>query len=314
MASVHALHATLSSLRHPRGRVLDLWSLTVVGVMLTLAGVGGCLPPSTCQWGPLLTQEFLEVGLQCWGIIHVYVFFIWDGLSLLLWCWPISHLMWCHFCLPHLWEQLIGHICIGVMFLVLLQGGHSLLGKCLHLVGLGPSLRGAPSAWNYPGHLLVLEEFDVHLSSLAGICLGTFWSGMRSPGNLPLSIVRTWTSYGWRITGSLWSINGWWSSSSSPSAPAESHLPQGLVGGHPSWGPSFPHTFHGLWQQTPHMYSVSPQQSCMRIRLRGIRWQLYLFPHWLCGWPPKPEVLLYWIQDLLMEALLCCLFSLASSR
>ena len=63
------------------------------------------------------------------------------------------------------------------------------------------------------------------------------------------------------------------------------------------------------------IYTTVHDSKChMRIRLRGISQQLHLFPLWLCRWPLKLEALLYGTQDPLTEALLCCLFTSASSE
>ena len=74
------------------------------------------------HWGGFFSmQEFLEVGLQWWRIFEIHIPLTQDGPSF--------------FSLPHWWGQLVGHICIGVMFWVLLWGGCSLFGKC-HLTSL----------------------------------------------------------------------------------------------------------------------------------------------------------------------------------
>ena len=39
--------------------------------------------------------------------------------------------------------------------------------------------------------------------------------------------------------------------------------------------------------------AVHSSKGCTRIRLRGVGWQVQLFPLWLCGQEPKPEALLW---------------------
>ena len=194
---------------------------------------------------------------------------------------------------PHWLEQPVGHIFLGMTFWALLWCGCSLLSED-HLMSplcgagwMGSFCSSASSAWSHLGHPLV---FDLSLS-MAWDCLGTCCPEDQDH---------------------LWSITSWWSSSSAPFTPPELQLPQGLTYGHPLWGPSPPLMSLCLQQWTSHT-TVVHGSKCMRIRPRGISWQLCPHPLWLCGSPLKLETPLYWVQDLLGELLLGCLFTSASS-
>ena len=190
---------------------------------------------------------------------------------------------------------------------------------------LGPFLSGTSLVWNYPGHPLVLEEINVYLSSSAGVYLGTFWSGLwflTAWGHLGTFLSLS-QGPGSPMAGGILMAGGVQAACGASMAGAAAH-PLHLLLQNCSChkGPlvGVPHKGHHLLICLSVCGSkllictvVCGIKCCMRIRPRSISRQLCPFPLWLCGWPLKHEAFLYWVQDLLTEPLLGCLFTLASS-
>ena len=83
---------------------------------IDVGGVAGHLPPQ-CQLGMLFpTQEFLEVGLQWWETLQIFISFGQDGPSLSPWPQPIGLFKWHLLSPPHWWGQLVGLIYSSVAF------------------------------------------------------------------------------------------------------------------------------------------------------------------------------------------------------
>ena len=160
---------------------------------------------------------------------------------------------------------------------------------------LGQFLSSAPSVWNCPGCPLVSIEIDIYFSLLAGVCLGTFWSGLSFPTV-------------WSHLGSFLSLS--WGPGP-PTAGRVLMAGKALVASGVSMAGGAAHPLHSLLQNGSHHQGSLPDipakghhlligleihgsESCIRIRPGGIGWQMHLFPLLLCRQPLRPEAPLYW--------------------
>ena len=227
-----------------------------------------CLSTS---WGWLFpTQEFLEVGLQWWQTLQIFISFDFP------WPWPIGLFLWCYLSLPHWQGQLVGHIYSGITFWALFcWQGFPLFSKghqCFCLVGLVDWVH----SWTVPiWHGVAWGNHWWKLTSILSA-----WGSSGCPKDLDL--LCQWlpecqwlVRHPWLVEQLILSIflQILW-------------LPAGLISEHPSLGPWFPHMSLLVCA------AIHSSKLSTGIRPRGISWQLLLLCLWLCRWLLEPEVFL----------------------
>ena len=273
MASAHAWHVTLSTLRHAGGRALDLHAVTGGS---EVGACGGRRPPPTSA--PARESSSPPRSFWRWGSSgegHLRSWSPWPGWSqpliLVSKNWPL------HVASPQP-AMLVG--ATSRSHLPQCHGLGSPLVRVLSLQQRSPAtstllteivLKQCPLSVKSPGMSFGIWTsqflpFPLNKSLPGDFLVQPFPHSMELPGDFLPAILRIGTCcslqsiVNWRSTGSWWNLDSWWSDSTFSSTLPGLQLLQRPIDGCPSWGPSSPYTSHNLQQWTPHMSCSSWQQ------------------------------------------------------